>query len=106
MNLHGILFNQLRGHRCRAFTADTAVRIPAGNICRPDAGIDCGTFDNDATSAYQPCLVVEVLSPSTRDLDMFGKLDEFKTVTGLAHIVLIDTDTPQAFHWSRTPAGA
>jgi len=40
MNLHGILFNQLRGHRCRPFSTDTAVRIPAGNIRRPDAGID------------------------------------------------------------------
>ena len=106
MNLHGLLFNQLRNHRCRPFSADTAVRIPAGNVRRPDAGIDCGTFDDNATSADQPFLVVEVLSPSTRDFDMFGKLDEYKTVAGLAHIVLIDPDTPQAYHWSRDPDGA
>ncbi len=105
MNLHSLLVIQLRGHHCRGFSADTAIRIPAGNIRRPDAGIDCGKFDDDATSADQPYLVVEVLSPSTRDFDMFGKLDEYKTVAALAHIVLIDPDTPQAFHWSRTPAG-
>jgi Uma2 family endonuclease len=105
-NLHGLLFTQLRGHKCRYFTVDTAIRIPAGNIRRPDAGIDCGKFDDDAMSADQPYLVVEVLSPSTRDFDMFGKLDEYKTVAGLAHIVLIDPDTPQAIHWSRTSADA
>lgn len=105
-NLHGILFNQLRGHHCRYFTADTAVRIPAGNVRRPDAGIDCGRFDDEATAADAPFLVVEVLSPTTRDFDMFGKLDEYKTVPTMVHIVLIDPDTPQAFHWFRLADGS
>ena len=82
------------------------MRIPAGNVRRPDAGIDCGAFDDNATSADQPFLVVKVLSPSTRDFDMFGKLDEYRTVPKLAHIVLIDPDMPQADHWSRDTVGA
>ncbi len=80
-----------------------AVRIPAGNVRRPDAGIDCGPPDDDATTAAAPLLVLEVLSPSTRDFDMFGKLDEYKTVATLCHIVIVDPDTPQVFHWSRSP---
>lgn len=103
MNAQGGLFAQLRGKDCRNFSADIAVRIPGGNIRRPDAGIDCGTFDDDATTAGAPFLVMEVLSPSTREFDMLRKLEEYKTVPGLAHIVLIDPDTPQAFHWSRPP---
>lgn len=106
MNVHGMLFNQMRGHRCRPFSADTAVRIPAGNVRRPDAGIDCGTFEDEAMSAGAPFLVLEVLSPSTRDFDMFGKLEEYKTVSGLAHIVVIDPDTPQVYHWFRQPDDA
>jgi Uma2 family endonuclease len=102
LNVHGILYNLLRGHECEVFTADTAVRIPVGNIRRPDAGIDCGIADDDATSADAPFLVLEVLSPSTRDFDMFGKLEEYKTVPTLAHIVIVDPDTPQIFHWSRS----
>lgn len=98
----GMLYNLLRGHKCRQFTADLAVRIPAGNIRRPDAGIDCGVFDRDATTAATPLFVLEVLSPSTRDFDMFGKLEEYKTVPTLAHIVIVDPDTPQVFHWSRS----
>lgn len=101
MKLHSLLDQRLAGHRCLPFTADTAVRIPSGNIRRPDAGIDCGTYDDEAMSADAPLLVVEVLSPSTRDFDMFGKLDEYKTVPSLRHIILIDPDTPQAYHWSR-----
>lgn len=105
MALHAILVQRLAGHACVAFSADTAVRIPSGNIRRPDAGIDCGRFDDNATAADAPYLVVEVLSPSTRDFDMFGKLDEYKTVPSLRHIVIIDPDTPQAYHWSRATDG-
>ena len=105
MNAHGMLFNLLRGHRCRAFTADTAVRIPNGNIRRPDAGIDCGAFNRDETWADAPWLVIEVLSPSTRAFDMVDKLEEYKSIPSLCHIVLIDPDTPEARHWSREPGG-
>ncbi len=99
----GMLYNMLRGHECRHFTADIAVRIPAGNIRRPDAGIDRGLPDDDATTAAEPLLALEVLSPSTRDFDMFGKLEEYKTVPTLVHIVIVDPDKPQVFHWSRSP---
>jgi Uma2 family endonuclease len=99
----GMLYNLLRGHGCEQFTADLAVRIPAGNIRRPDAGIDCGAADDDATTAAAPYLVLEVLSPSTRVFDMFGKLEEYKTVPSLAHIVIVDPDTPEVFHWFRPP---
>jgi Uma2 family endonuclease len=103
MNVQSGLYAQLRGKECRNFSADIAVRIPSGNIRRPDAGIDCGALDDDATTAGAPFMVVEVLSPSTRDFDMLRKLEEYKTVPSLAHIVLIDPDAPQAFHWSRSP---
>ena len=105
MNVHALLVPQLRGHRCRSFSADTAVRIPAGNVRRPDAGIDCGPFDETATWAGAPFLVVEVLSPSTQAFDLLGKLEEYKTVPSLTHIVLIDPGTPRAHHWSRGADG-
>jgi Uma2 family endonuclease len=45
--------------------------------------------------------VLEVLSPSVRDFDMFGKLEEYKTVSTLSHIIIVDPDAPQVYHWSR-----
>ena len=103
MNAHWLLVDRLRGHRCRPFSPDTAVRIPAGNTRRPDAGIDCGTFNPDETWANAPFLVMEILSPSTRAFDLFDKLDEYKTIPTLSHIVLIDPDIPEIRHWSRQP---
>ena len=101
INTIGSLGNQLQDNPCRPFTDNTAVRIPNGNTRRPDGGIDCGQFDPDALAVDLPRFVLEVLSPTTRTLDMFDKLDEYKTVPGLAHIILIDPDTPQAIHWWR-----
>lgn len=65
MNLHAALVGHLRGHRCVPFSADTAVRIPSGNIRRLDAGVDCAQSEDDAVAADEPYLVFEVLSPST-----------------------------------------
>lgn len=104
-NVHGMLYNQLRANACRNFTADIAVRIPAGNVRRPDAGIDCGDLDDNETAASAPFLVLEVLSPSTRDFDLIGKLEEYKTVPGLAHIVVVETDILMVHHWSRPSGG-
>jgi Uma2 family endonuclease len=106
LNAHAVLHTHLRGKKYRGFTADIAVRIPGGNIRRPDVGVDCADLDEDATTAGAPFLVVEVLSPSTRDFDMLRKLEECKTVPSMAHIVLIDPDIPQGFHWSRSPSEA
>lgn len=95
------LGNQLRRVPSRPFSADTAVRIPAGNVRFPDAGVDCGTFNDDANDAAAPALVVEVLSASTRDFDLFRKLEEYKTVPSLRHAVIVNPDEPQVIHWRR-----
>lgn len=100
-NLTGMLFNALRRQRCRRFTADFAVRIPSGNIRRPDVGIDCGPYDRDALAASEPVMAAEVLSPSTRAFDLVAKLEEYKTVPTLRHILLIDPARPRVSHWSR-----
>jgi Uma2 family endonuclease len=97
----GELRAKLRGHPCRPFTADTAVLIPNGSVRRADAGVDCGRFEDNAMYADAPRLVIEVLSPSTREFDMFGKCDEYKTIESLTHIVLVEPNQPQAMHFWR-----
>ena len=90
------LGNQLRGNPCRPTIDDLAVRIPKGNIRRPDITIECGKpGDRDMTVA-EPRVVFEVLSPSTMSFDRFRKLEEYKTVPDIAVIVMLDTEAPQA----------
>ena len=101
----GTLWSQLRGRKCRPFSADTAVRIPSGNIRYPDFGIDCGPFVDKSMAASEPALVAEVSSPSSRLFDCTEKLGDYKSVPSIAHIILIDPDWPQARYWWRDGDG-
>ena len=102
VNILRELGNQLRGTPCRVFSADTAVKTRTGRR-RPDAGVECGPLDEDAYVAGEVRLVAEVLSPSTRDFDTFGKVDEYKEIPTLDHIIIIEPNAPQAILWSRGP---
>lgn len=95
VNILASLHGQLRGKRCRPRTDDIALRIPSGSIRRPDVVVECGAIDLKSTSAAEPKLAIEVLSPKTMTFDRFKKLEEDKTVPSLAYILLVDTEKPQ-----------
>lgn len=106
INLIVALGPRLRGGPCRPWSADIAVRIPAGNVRQPDVTIDCGPVRDSALEATTPTVVFEVLSPSTRTFDQIRKVDEYKTVPSIGHIVLIDPDRPRVLVWRRDAGGA
>ncbi|WP_375459117.1 Uma2 family endonuclease [uncultured Enterovirga sp.] len=95
------LGNRLRGSGCRPFTGDGAVETYPGQIRRPDAGVDCGRRDPNGYRAADPRLVVEVMSPSTRDFDAIGKLTEYKAIEGLEHILYVEPNHPEVLAYSR-----
>lgn len=97
--------NRLRDGGCRPFTADNAVRIPAGNIRYPDLGVDCGMMVDDSLIATEPLLVVEVLSPTTELFDETEKLEEYRSVPSIAHILVVNPERPEARLHSRAGAG-
>ena len=80
---------------CQTFSADTFVRIPAGNRRQADMGVDRGRADETSLEAAEPTLVLEVLSPTTRAFDQNDKLEEYKTVPSLRYVLLIDPDVPR-----------
>ena len=103
VNLLAELRGQLRGGPCRPFTGDGSVETLPGQIRRPDLGVDCGRRDPNGLRAAEPRMVLEVLSPGTRDFDTFEKLGEYRSVESLDHIVFVDPDAAQVAHWTRTP---
>ena len=101
VNVLAELRNQLRGGGCRPFTSDGSVETKPGQIRRPDIGVDRGRRDPNATKATSPRVVVEVLSPTTRDFDTIGKLEEYKLVDSLERIVVIEPNAPEVIIWVR-----
>lgn len=99
------LHSRLRGKPCRVASADTAVRTAIRSSRRPDVTVDCAPPEKLSYEASRPTVVVEVLSPSTRKIDRFTKLGEFKRHPTLRHILLVDPDLVEAKLYSRPEGG-
>jgi hypothetical protein len=47
-------------------------------------------------------MVVEVLAPDIRDFETFERLEEYKQVSSLGHILLIEPNASEPILWSRS----
>ena len=103
VNILAELRRQLRGKPRRPFTGQSSMETLRSQIRRPDVGIDCGRRDPNGYKAAERRMVLEVLSPGTRDFDTFEKLGEYKAVETLDHIVFVDPDCAEVVHWTRRP---
>lgn len=106
VNAIASLRQALKGRPCEPSTSDIAIVVPNGNVRRPDLMIDCAAADDRDMSAVDPRLVMEVLSPSTRGLDLVRKLEEYKSVPGLAYILIVEPEAPRALLWRREGGAA
>lgn len=95
-NILATLHRQLRGTRCRPTYSKTGVRTGAGTIRFPDLVVECGTREDQAMCATAPVLVCEVLSPSRDPFDTHLRVSEYRAVTNIACILLVDPDVPRA----------
>jgi Uma2 family endonuclease len=105
VNIIASLHRQLRGTPCRPTTDDLAIRIPAGNIRRPDVTVECGQAGRRELAVREPRVVIEVLSPSTMSFDRIRKLPEYQTIPPVMHILLVDTEAPRIDLLSRNADG-
>lgn len=104
----GALVGLIRGGRCRAFNSDQRILVTeTGLYTYPDGGVACGRWQihTDGLSLLNPTLLYEVLSPSTRDYDRGAKLDHYRTLSSLRHVLLVDTAEPLIEHHWRTDDG-
>ncbi|MBW4699518.1 MAG: Uma2 family endonuclease [Aphanocapsa lilacina HA4352-LM1] len=94
-NLSRELSNSLRSTPCRVFTSDMKVQITAaGPFFYPDVAVTCSEQDDEATYTLDaPCLIVEVLSPSTEAFDRGAKFAQYRRLSSLQEYVLIDSQS-------------
>lgn len=104
-NLILALGGRLKGGPCYALGSDLGVRMAQGNVRQPDVTVECGRGRPDDLDASDPKVLLEVLSPSTRGMDLVLKTDEYQRLTGLAHFVLLEPKRAMAILWSRDQDG-
>ena len=106
VNILAQLGTQLRGSGYRPFTGDGGAQTLPGQIRRPDIGVDCGRRDPNGYTAEAARVIVEVLSPTTRDFDTFGKFAEYKIIPALERVLFVDPNLAEVMVWSKDSDGA
>jgi len=94
-NFHNILKNHLRGSGCKVFNSDAKVQILESNsYLYPDVSVTCDERDRRATKFISyPCLIVEVLSPTTEAYDRGDKFALYRRSDTLQDYMLVSTTT-------------
>ena len=104
-----------RAQGCETFTSDAMLRIGDTIAYYPDLMVCCDPADDDTRYRASPCLVLEVLSPSTRKTDKSEKVAVYELMPSLLSFALINPDEPWIeLHsrasvdrsWKRTTHGA
>ena len=106
-NVLAALRVMLRGKSCRAMNSDMRLHTPSGLDTYPDVSAFCGTAEltDKETTLLNPALIVEVLSPSTRDYDKGGKFTLYRSIPSLRDYLLVDSEEVFVEHFRWTRAG-
>jgi Uma2 family endonuclease len=79
------------------------VRIDETTAYEPDALVYCGEkLSPSAIEVPEPVIVVEVLSPSSRQVDLAIKLAGYFLLPSLAHYLIVDPTRSLILHHSRS----
>jgi Uma2 family endonuclease len=91
-NFLALLKAHMRGRGCKTLNSDCRINIlDSTNYVYPDVSVTCDERDK-LTPQYiiYPCLIVEVLSPSTEAYDRGGKFRMYRRNPNLKDYVLVD----------------
>ncbi|MGK0618274.1 Uma2 family endonuclease [Meiothermus cerbereus] len=94
-----------RDSGCRVLISDVKVQTPTSAFYYPDIMVVCDASDDHPYIKRSPCLIVEVLSESTLDIDRGEKWLNYQTIASLQMYVLLEQDTIRAEVFRRVEGG-
>jgi len=89
-----------RGIHCRVRAMEVMLSVTSSRYYYPDVMVTCHQDDTHRRTIHQPCVIVEVLSPSTEQVDTREKLFAYKTITSLRAYYIVRQDSMTVDnHW-------
>jgi Uma2 family endonuclease len=91
-NLFAALHTYLRGSSCTAFMADMLLKLQINNediAYYPDLIVDCDNENQEKLFVQHPTVIIEVLSKSTKRIDMREKFFAYQTIDQLQEYIII-----------------
>lgn len=96
-NLFVSFANKLKGKKCKPFNSDQRIHIPSNTLFTyPDISIICGeinTLNNDDFNVLNPTVIIEILSPSTKNYDRGEKFKLYRDIPTLKEYLLVDSES-------------
>lgn len=77
------------GGPCQVFAQGFLLRV-IDNAYYPDVMVGCSASDTDDRWAREPCLLVEVTSPSTARIDRTNKLHDYQSIASLRTYLIVE----------------
>lgn len=95
-----------RGKTCGAFMADMKLRLVEQNLFYyPDVMLACDPEDDHPLYKTRPCVIVEVLSPSTAATDRREKWHAYRNLPSLQAYLMADAEARSVEYYLRDEAG-
>jgi Uma2 family endonuclease len=95
-NLFALLLSHLRGKGCKISVNDAKVMTKSEKYYYPDVAVTCDERDRMAIDFLQyPCLIAEVLSPTTEARDRGIKQQHYMQIDTLQTYILITAERPR-----------
>jgi Uma2 family endonuclease len=91
-NIFGHLWTGSRGGPCRVYGSDMRLRIDDDAVYYPDVQVVCDPGDAEQMYTTSPCVLVEVLSPSTESIDLREKLMAYRRLKSLRAYLIVSHD--------------
>ncbi|GCC49896.1 Uma2 family endonuclease [Chryseotalea sanaruensis] len=95
VNVIGELYIRLKGKPCRPYGSDMRVFIPENTLYTyPDISVFCGDVEQtNEDSVVDPTIIIEILSPSTKNYDRGSKFKLYRDIPSLKEYILVETET-------------
>jgi Uma2 family endonuclease len=104
-NIYAALLAAARGGPCRVYIENARVSIEDEVFYYPDVMVVCGPESDDAYVEREPCLLVEVVSPSTEDIDRREKFAFYQSITSLKAYLIVEQNRPVVERFFRDEEG-
>ncbi|MEH2433889.1 MAG: Uma2 family endonuclease [Nostoc sp.] len=105
-NFFKLLDDALADRTCEVYIVDVKVQVEAGQkYFYPDVVLTCDERDNDPQLVQFPCLIIEVLSPSTEAADRGKKFAKYRQSPTLQEYVLVQVAQPSVEVFRRNEQG-
>lgn len=103
-NVAATLWQQTKAKPCRVYSSGLRLRVtPTGLYTYPDVVVICGNVEvaDQKDTVLNPVVIVEVLSPSTKDYDRGQKFQHYRRLPSLIDYLMVAQDEPRVEHWTR-----